>query len=69
MLGLGERVHADDDALARLDLGLVAERRRLDLRLDESLLDRRNRAAELVDALDQLVAPARSSSSVSASMK
>ena len=51
---LGECVHADDDALARLDLGLVAERRRLDLRLDEPLLDRCDRAAEFVDARDEL---------------
>ena len=37
VLVLGEAVHADDDALARLDLGLVAERRSLDLALDEAL--------------------------------
>ena len=34
---------------------LVAERRRLDLGLDESLLDRGDGAAELVDARDQLL--------------
>ena len=56
-LVLGEPVHADDDALARLDLGLVAERGRLDLRLDEPLLDRRDGAAELVDCARS--APAR----------
>ena len=47
-------VDTDDDALALLDLALVAERRVLDLALDEALLDRRNRAADLVDPLDQL---------------
>ena len=51
---LDEPVDADDDPLARLDLARVAERRLLDLALDEPLLDRRDRAAELVDALDQL---------------
>ena len=55
---LVEAVDADDHALARLDLLLVAERRLLDLVLDEALLDRRDRAAELVDALDQLRARA-----------
>src|SRR5581483_9174714 len=51
---LGEAVDPDDDALARLDLRLVAKRRLLDLPLDEAGLDRRDGAAERVDALDQL---------------
>ena len=54
---LCERVHADDDSLARLHLGLEAERRRFDLGLDEALLDRGDRATELVDASDQLRRP------------
>ena len=49
-----EDVHTDDRALARLDLLLPAERRRLDLALDEALLDGRDGAADLVDPLDQL---------------
>ena len=61
-------VHADEHALAALDLLLVAKGGLLDLGLDEALLDRRDRAAELVDAPDQLRARC-SSSSVSASMK
>ncbi len=51
---LGEAVDADDHALAALDLALPLERGLLDLVLDEAGLDRRDRAAELVDALDQL---------------
>src|SRR3954454_3163898 len=47
-------VDADDHARAGLDLLLPLERRVLDLRLDEALLDRRHGAAELVDPLDQL---------------
>ena len=56
-LGIGlflEAVDADDHPLARLDLELVAVGRLLDLGLYEALLDRRHRAAERVDALDQL---------------
>ena len=45
---------AHDHALALLDLTLVPERRVLDLPLDEALLDRRDRAADLVHPLDQL---------------
>ena len=57
---LAVAVDADDHALARLDLGRVLERRLLDLPLDEALLDRRDRAAELVHPLDQLAgAPPR----------
>ena len=52
-----ERVHADDDALAGLDLLLELERRSLDLLLHEAGLDRRDGAARLVHPLDQL--PAR----------
>src|SRR4051794_8378956 len=55
LLGLLEAVDADDHALARLDLARVAERGLLDLALDEPRLDRRHRAAELVDARDQLL--------------
>src|SRR5438128_1628411 len=47
-------VHADDHALAGLDLTLVLERGLLDLFLDEPLLDRGDGTAELVHALDQL---------------
>src|SRR5262245_16899828 len=54
-LVLHEAVDADDDPLSRLDLGLVAERRSLDLGLDEALLDCRDRAAELVHAVDELL--------------
>ena len=50
-------VHADDHALARLDLLVVAERRLLDLPLDEAALDRLDRAAELLDLVDQLQRP------------
>ena len=51
---LREAVDADDHTLVGLDLGLMAERRGLDLRLDESLLDRGDGASEVVDPLDQL---------------
>ena len=54
LVGVGEGVDADDHALARLDLLVPAERRLLDLALDEALLDRSDGAAELVDPLDQL---------------
>ena len=47
-------VDADDRALARLDLLLPLEGGLLDLVLHEAPLDRLDRAAELVDALDQL---------------
>ena len=53
-LRLLEAVDADDHALAGLDLRRVAVGRVLDLALDEALLDRRDRAAELVDPVDQL---------------
>src|SRR5207249_8860338 len=56
-LALVEAVDADDHALARLDLLLVAERGLLDLALDEALLDRRDRAAALVDLRNQLTRP------------
>src|SRR5581483_6281507 len=48
-------VDADDDPLAALDLGLVAEARLRDLPLLEVLLDRRDDPAELVDPLEVLV--------------
>ena len=48
-------VDADDDALAALDLGLVAEARLGDLALLEVLLDRGDHAAELVDPLEVVV--------------
>ena len=51
---LRELVDADDDALAGLDGGLEAVGGLLDLALDEPGLDRGDRAAELVDPLDQL---------------
>ena len=51
---LGEPVHPDDHALAALDLLLPAERRLLDLTLDEPGFDRRDRAALLVDATNEL---------------
>ena len=51
--GLLEAIDAHDHALARLDLLLVAERRLLDLALDEALLDRGDRATH-----DRLVAEA-----------
>src|SRR5947209_8076896 len=54
LVALREAVDPDDHALAGLDLLLPAERRLLDLVLHESLLDRGDRAAQLVDALDQL---------------
>ena len=47
-------VDAHDDALARLDVRVPAKCRLLDLALDVPLLDRCDRAAELVDVLDQL---------------
>src|SRR5207237_4186574 len=50
-----EAVDADDDAIARLDLLLVAERRLCDLPLEEVLLDRRDDAAKLFDPLEVLV--------------
>jgi hypothetical protein len=55
-LGLGEAIDADDHPLAGLDLLRVAKRGVLDLALDEALLHGRDRAAQLVDALDQLLA-------------
>ena len=54
-LVLDVAVDADDDPLARLDVRREAERGLLDLVLDEALLDRRDRAAQLVDALDELL--------------
>src|SRR6185312_2861564 len=54
LLALGEPVDADDHALPGLHLLLPAECRLLDLVLDEAPLDGRDRAPELVDALDQL---------------
>src|SRR5215216_5731659 len=48
-------VDADDDALLRLHLGLVAERGVGDLALEEVLLDRRDDAAELPDPLEVVV--------------
>src|SRR5439155_15620379 len=48
-------VDPDDDPLAALDLGLVAEARLGDLALLEVLLDRRDYAAELLDALEVVV--------------
>ena len=51
---VGEGVDADDRALARLDLARPGVGRSLDLGLDEAGLDRRDRAAELVDPADQL---------------
>src|SRR5262249_22584696 len=53
-LCLGVPVDADDHALARFDLLRVRERGLIDLLLYEPLLDRGDRSAELVDALDQL---------------
>ena len=64
---LSELVDADHNLSARLDCGLEAVGRLLDLALDESGLDRGNGTAELVDARDQLRARC-SSSAVSASM-
>ena len=55
---LGEVVDADDDALAALDLCLVAVGGVLDLGLHEALLDGGDGAPLLVDAIDQLVRPA-----------
>ena len=57
LLVLHELVHADDDPLALLDLLRVAVGRLLDLRLDEALLDRGDRAAALLDPVDQLERP------------
>ena len=51
---LGEAIDADHHPLARLDLPLEAVGGLLDLPLHEALLDGRDRAAELVDPLDQL---------------
>src|SRR5581483_136409 len=50
-------VDADDHALARLDLRAVAVRRVLDLALGEPGLDRGDRPAELLDAVDELERP------------
>src|SRR5205807_204791 len=55
LLLLHVAVHADDDPLAALDLGLVAERRVGDLPLEEVLLDRLDDAAELLDSREVLV--------------
>ena len=49
-----ERVDADDHALAALDLLRPPKRGAFDLALHEAALDRRHRAAELVDPLDQV---------------
>ena len=48
-----ERIDADDDGLAGVDLLLRAIRRLLNRPLDEALLDRRQRAAGRLDALEQ----------------
>src|SRR5262249_26972953 len=53
-LGLDESIHTDDHALAGLDLLLVAESGLLDLVLHEAAVDRLDRTAELVNALDEL---------------
>ncbi len=50
----GVLVHADDHALTALDLLLPVEGGALDLVLHQALLDRRDRAADLVDPCDQL---------------
>src|SRR5581483_3077234 len=49
-----EPVDADDDRFAGIDVALRLVRGLLDLALDESGLDRGERAAGAVDALDQL---------------
>src|SRR4029453_10805312 len=54
---LPEPIHPHDDPLAALDLRAVAVRRLLDLPLDEALLDRRDRPAELLDAVDEVERP------------
>ena len=54
--------------VAGLELGLEAVGRLLDLALHEACLDRRDRAAQLVDALDQLARAVARAPSVSASM-
>src|SRR5207248_3606993 len=58
-LGLDLRIPVDayDHLLPRLHLLRVREGGLLDLLLDESLLDRGDRAAELVHVLDQLARP------------
>ena len=60
-------VHADDDALPRLDLRLVAERRLGDLALEEVVLDRGDDAAELRRSGRSTRTPAPRASSVSSS--
>ena len=54
---LHELVHPDDHALALLHLLRVPVGRLLDLRLDEALLDRGDRAAALLHPVDQLERP------------
>ena len=56
-VGLGETVYPHDHPFTRLDLPLILVGGLRDLVLDEALLHRRNRTAELVDALDQLPRP------------
>src|SRR5829696_10232448 len=51
---LREAVDADDDARALLDLLRIAERRVLDLALNQALLNRLDRAADLVHPLDEV---------------
>jgi len=54
LLAIGKLVDANDHLLPRFDLLRVGESGLLDLALDEALLDRGDRTAELVDPLDQL---------------
>src|SRR4051794_7059959 len=56
-IGLGVLVDAHDHLLARLHLLREREGGLLDLPLDEPLLDSGDRAADVVDSLDQLAGP------------
>ena len=51
-------VHAHDDRRSPLDGLLIRIRRILDLALNESLLDRRKRAAQRIDLIDIFASPA-----------
>ena len=69
VLLLAERVDADDEPPALLDLALRGVGRVLDLPLKEALLDRGDRAAELVDLADERARAARGSRAVQASTR
>src|SRR3712207_3260352 len=54
LVALGVAVHADDDTLRRRERSLVREGGVFDLALHEPGLDRRDRAAQIVDPVEEL---------------